>query len=157
MIILFTVGLISLFLLNRLDNKRQNCYNYETINSGDAQMSDKQHGPDEVWIMDDGTRVPVNELTEAQAKDIIRRIIKEDREELDYFHTQILPQLADVLESLDEVNSQLDNIHPQIYHVNSSDIRALKHNTHQDNSDILDEVERSFLKAGAAPKNPNHD
>lgn len=118
-------------------------------------MSNEKHGPDEVWTMDDGTCIPVGELTEAQAKDILRELIKADREDLDYFHTQILPQLADVLDSLDDVNAQLDNIHPQIYHVDYKDI--MSRNSDQDKRDILDEVEQSFLKAGAAPKNPSTD
>lgn len=74
----------------------------------------KDFESDEMYTGPDGTVVPVNSLTEEQAKDILREMLRRDREDENYIQQHILPLLDDVVSDINNltviVNSQNFNI-----------------------------------------------
>ena len=49
--------------------------------------------PDEIWVTRDGRQIPVGELSEEHAKNIIRMILRAQRLELERFKKDILPMI----------------------------------------------------------------
>jgi hypothetical protein len=54
--------------------------------------------PDEVWVAQDGTEFLVGELTEEQAKNALRELLKRARLDYENFAVNILPTLQEAIE-----------------------------------------------------------
>lgn len=100
-------------------------------------MSEKEQPKDETWVMQDGTRVLVGDLTEDEVKDILRMILKEQRERAEHFEQHILPQIGNIISAMSEGGFTEIEI--------SSDPR-----------EQMDSIDEMFLKAGAAIQKTKH-
>lgn len=63
-------------------------------------MSDKQEPADETWITEAGERILVGDLTEDHAKNILRMILKDERQRRDFFENEMVPKIESLMEQL---------------------------------------------------------
>ena len=68
----------------------------------------KEYGPDEVWTTEDGTEILIGDLSEEHAKNILRMLLKNRREEQDYFTKHILPQLDEMCDAVETIIIEID-------------------------------------------------
>lgn len=77
-------------------------------------MSD-EHSPDEMWTTANGDKIAIGDLSEQQVKDILRKLIKNDREELAYFNTYIMPQITGCIDDLADLAKMIEvEIHDDV-------------------------------------------
>lgn len=69
---------------------------------------------DEVWVTEDGTRIPVFMLSEAHAKNILRMMLRREKEQEDFFQNQIIPELmghlGEIIADLEDSQAEVTSI-----------------------------------------------
>lgn len=120
-------------------------------------MADNEEQKDEVWVMEDGTKIPVSELTEAHAKSILRMILRRNRMDSEHFEEHILPKLKDHIGEIfnvvgneladDEVNivfSKMDQF---------GEITEMQFGTGEPPKTTMDDIDEMFQRHGASLSN----
>ncbi len=99
----------------------------------------EEHGPDEVWTTRDGDQIKVGDLSETHAKNILRMIIKTERERKDDVENYLLG--AEVLAVIRSITDELGGT-PRVIIFDSED------NTEGETT--MDDIDSMFRKHGAA-------
>lgn len=102
--------------------------------------------PDEIWTTEDGRQIAISDLSEEHAKDILRMLIKQEREEKDYYNTHILPQLNGVIDSLDDMI---------IMHIDPRHLEP-DYRKPTDQELTINDINDMFTRAGSAPDKSNN-
>jgi len=103
---------------------------------------DKIPKEDEVWITEDGTKIPVGEMSEELAKDILRMILKVDRERYEFLKQVILPStLVNMISEIDEI--QIEEMLNEVFESDETFATL-------DLNKAESEIDSAFDRAGAA-------
>ena len=65
---------------------------------------------DEIWTTEDGTKIPVANLSEDHAKNILRMILRSERERREFFKTKLLPELIARIREEHGPDAKIDGI-----------------------------------------------
>jgi hypothetical protein len=105
-------------------------------------MSDKKTVEnEEIWETEDGTQIPIAELSEEHAKNILRMIIRVTREKRMFVEQMLVPALIEHIREEFGADVQIDNM--------SIDGEPL---TPQPEAEV-NAVDAAFIKAGAGGNN----
>lgn len=99
-------------------------------------MSD-DFNSDEMYTDPNGTVTPVSQLTEEQAKTLLREYLRRDREDSDFFQSQIMPQINELLSEMDNLTVIIND-------------QVLRSPTSESTASIED-IDAAFDRAGTTP------
>jgi hypothetical protein len=101
----------------------------------------EEHGPDEIWTTRNGDKIKVGDLSEAHAKNILRMILKEERER------------KAAIDSVTEVLAMIRGINSELASSLSGDLasgRVVIFHSDDEDQTSMDDIDSMFRKHGAA-------
>jgi len=114
-------------------------------------MSDSNEPKDEIWTTEDGRNIPVEELSEAHAKQILRMILRRNRLDREHFEQNILPKLQDKLSSIlssTDNDMHVDFVLDTIDQIEGAGIEEVEFGTEPIKT--MDDIDEVFRRHGAS-------